>query len=57
MDYQSKSGFSIGVFYRLNDIIGLVNFQAELLYQLKGVGTNYNLNSYGYNIGYGGGYG
>jgi hypothetical protein len=68
-DFESKSGVSIGAFYRLNNLLGPVNFQAEFLYQLKGARTfilysgsssygtysGYGYSPYGYS--YGGGYG
>ena len=50
------------MFYRINNLLGPVNFQAEFLYQLKGANTfiSSNLGLSGYNpYGYGGygGYG
>ncbi len=64
---ETKTGVSAGVFYRINNLLGPVNFQAEFLYQIKGAKTYityipsssgynpYGYSSYGY--GYGGGYG
>jgi hypothetical protein len=69
-DFESKNGVSIGAFYRLNNLIGPLHFQAEFLYQLKGArtyilysgsgsGSYNNYEAYGYSpySGYGGGYG
>jgi hypothetical protein len=60
---ETKNGISAGVFYRINNLLGPVNFQAEFLYQLKGantyitsnIGSSVN-NPYGYGS-YGFGYG
>jgi hypothetical protein len=58
---ETKTGVSAGGFYRINNLLGPVNFQAEFLYQLKGANTfiTSNIGSSGYNpYGYGyGGYG
>jgi hypothetical protein len=58
---ETKTGVSAGVFYRINNLLGPVNFQAEFLYQLKGANTYISsiIGSSGYNpYGYGyGGYG
>jgi len=51
---ETKIGLSAGVFYRINNLIGPVNLQAEFLYQLKGAETYifYNPYSGGYGYGY-----
>ena len=60
---DTKIGVSAGVFYRINNLIGPLNLQAEFLYQLKGAKTYifYNPYSSGYGYGYNpypyGGYG
>jgi hypothetical protein len=58
---ETKTGVSAGGFYRINNLFGPVNFQAEFLYQLKGAKTFIisNTGASGYNpYGYGyGGYG
>jgi len=59
---EAKTGVSAGVFYRINNLLGPVNLQAEFLYQLKGAKTfiSYSPSSSGYNpygYGYGAGYG
>jgi hypothetical protein len=63
---ETKTGVSAGGFYRINNLLGPVNFQAEFLYQLKGAKTfitsntgSSGYNPYGYSsYGYGyGGYG
>ena len=51
--YETKNGFTIGGFYRINQFLGPLNFQAEILYQLKGKAQHYK---YGYGSGYGYGY-
>ena len=64
IDIDTKIGISAGVFYRINNLLGPVNLQAEFLYQLKGV-ESYNIEYYNpyynYNYGYNqnpyGGYG
>ena len=35
-DFQNSSGFSLGAFYRKNNLIGPIGLQMELLYQMKG---------------------
>ena len=59
---ETKTGVSAGGFYRINNLLGPVNLQAEFLYELKGAKTfiTSNTGSLGYNpYGYGGygGYG
>lgn len=51
---DTKIGLSAGVFYRINNLLGPVNLQAEFLYQLKGAETYifYNPYSGGYGYGY-----
>ena len=39
VSFEKRDGFTIGVFYRKNNLLGPVGFQTELLYQLKG--SNY----------------
>jgi hypothetical protein len=56
---ETKNGVSAGVFYRINNLLGPVNFQAEFLYQLKGANTyiTSDIGSSGFNpyvYGYGG---
>ena len=63
--FEKKNGFELGVFHKLNNLLGPIGLQTELLYQLKG--TNLNIrhfcptgsetNSSGYEYEYGGGYG
>lgn len=62
---ETKTGVSAGVFYRINNLLGPINFQAEFLYQLKGANTfispnigssgysPYGYDSYGYGSAYG----
>ncbi len=63
--FEKKNGFELGIFHKLNNLLGPIGLQTELLYQLKG--TNLNIrhfcptgsetNSSGYEYEYGGGYG
>lgn len=36
-DFQNSSGFSLGAFYRKDNLIGPIGLKMELLYQMKGV--------------------
>ena len=62
--FEKKNGFELGVFYKLNNFLGPIGLQTELLYQLKG--ANLNIRHFcptnsetggGYEYEYGGGYG
>ena len=35
-DFQNSSGFSLGAFYRKNNLVGPIGLKIELLYQMKG---------------------
>lgn len=39
VSFEKRDGFTLGAFYRKNNLLGPVGFQTELLYQLKG--SNY----------------
>ncbi|WP_372949868.1 outer membrane beta-barrel protein [Mariniphaga sp.] len=38
-DFERKSGFLLGVYYKKHNLLGPVGLQTEFLYQLKGVNT------------------
>jgi len=44
VDFETKNGFSAGLFYKKKDLLGPVGFQTELLYQQKG--ANYLIEKY-----------
>ena len=35
-DFQNSSGFSLGAFYRKNNLVGPIGLKVELIYQMKG---------------------
>lgn len=60
--FEKKNGVEIGAFYKLNNLLGPIGLQTELLYQLKGANldisyscpTNSETGDYGYGgAGYG----
>jgi hypothetical protein len=63
LSFDYHSGFELGFFYKIPELLGPIGFQTEFLYQLKGARINiftsdsgYGYNPYGYG-GYTGGYG
>jgi len=70
LSFDYHSGFELGFFYKIPELLGPIGFQTEFLYQLKGARINiftsdygYGYNPYGYSYnpygygGYTGGYG
>lgn len=61
LSFDYHSGFELGFFYKIPELLGPIGFQTEFLYQLKGAHINIFTSDYGYNPygygGYTGGYG
>jgi hypothetical protein len=54
LNFDTHSGFELGVFYTKPKLLGPIGFQTEFLYQMKGAHVNAFKSGYGY--GYSNGY-
>jgi len=52
LNFDTHSGFELGLFYRMPKILGPIGFQTEFLYQLKGAHVNVFTSDYGYGSPY-----